>query len=600
MVKKVASAAGVERYGLPKGTPLDGSHLAEKTAHAAVEKTAQGKVTADNPYGKKQLHGSFEPKKKRTAQPYLKSAKARLTAANNVDEKKKTAPSAAPKPAEPSAAKASEGKSVKGRAADMLATPEQKAATAHKHKWMVEYGLDAQEYVELVKMEKEMASAKDVDADIDAPSPSAPTTTDLSGTPLTPQAQNYLDGVADMLMDKTMGSSFLDEMTNLYKAMPGFGTQNDKGKRVTELPEGVDAKAMRGVFKTALMQRGLTDIEAEKLLYAPVTMPGHMSEESAREDLAASEKTAYLKSITDFLDEQSATSIQGMVNTLRDREFGAQQGVTADEFRALYTQKLIEKGMTKETAEKFIETGEIPDTDPDSPLGQKARRVFPLTPGNEKYPLVKHDDMTQKWADTQRSLVTDDPDAANAVVRYIGSAYDPINKALRSKEIPWEDGMSAEYIKKMDRALVKQETDTPTTVFRLFKTDAASGFDPGKLKDGSFYTDNGYVSTTVNPEQFTNVGSLVNYDYDNAYTMEIRVPAGNRALYGTGLPQRVQPDNLDPKDPPILPGEEELILDRGTTYRVIKNDPYQRHIVVEVFTQRVVDNDGQTVTDDQW
>lgn len=570
-VKKVASAAGVKRYGLPEGTPLDGSNVAKK-------------VVA------------------RTAKPYLKDAKARLNAANDAAKKSADKPSVTPSPsADPAPRRdtrrpaSMHERPAAAKADDMLESPEKKAARAHKEKWMGEYGLDAQEYAELLKMEKETANAKVVNKPI-AEAEADAAAADLSGNPLSPEAQGYLDEVTAMLIDKSNGASFLDDMADMYRSMPQFGTTDDQGDRVAQLPEGVDAAAMRGVFKTALMKRGLTDVEAEKLLFGEVTMPAHVSEGKARKDLEKSEREAYLKSVTEFLDDQSAVSIQGMVNSLRERDFGAQQGISADEFRALYTQKLVEKGMTEEAAAKFVDTGEIPDTDPNSPLGQKANRKFPVT--DAAYGIAEHEAMTEKWADTQRSLVTDDPKAADAVVRYIGSAYDPINKALRNKEIPWENGMGADYIRNMDRALVKQKTDEPITAFRLIRLGQGDGFDPNKLTDGSFYTDNAFLSTTINPEQYTHVGSLVNYDYDNAYTMEIRVPAGQRALYSTGLPQRVRPDNLDPKDPPILPGEEELILDRGTTYRVVKNDPYQRHIVVEVFTQRVVDENGQTVSID--
>ena len=149
---------------------------------------------------------------------------------------------------------------------------------------------------------------------------------------------------------------------------------------------------------------------------------------------------------------------------------------------------------------------------------------------------------------------------------YTGSGFIDVNKFLRGVGSVADPKTTQNVIKGIDQAFdAVPPLDRPIKVYRgLDKT----AFEKLNLYPGDEFRDDGFTST-----------ALTKYDAFSGVKMEIRVPAGARAIY------------VDPIS--INRGEHELIIDRSSKYRVLEvertTSPGGFDVVKSVILEMVVD-----------
>lgn len=142
-----------------------------------------------------------------------------------------------------------------------------------------------------------------------------------------------------------------------------------------------------------------------------------------------------------------------------------------------------------------------------------------------------------------------------AIRHYSGSRYEAINGYLRGMEE--EQPTVRESIEALDSVLKKGSIPEDTIVYR--------GMDPGLLeglKAGDSFKDKGYVSTSLSEKAASEFGWMES-------PAEIRVPKGFNGGY-VDMIQRMSPTQRR---------EYELLLPRGTSFRMLSTDP---KVVMEV------------------
>ncbi|WAA19814.1 VIP2-like ADP-ribosyltransferase toxin [Gordonia phage Kabocha] len=163
-----------------------------------------------------------------------------------------------------------------------------------------------------------------------------------------------------------------------------------------------------------------------------------------------------------------------------------------------------------------------------------------------------------------------DKKTSQAVVDYTGSEYEYMNGLLRMDDVAVADlssdevKQSAQAIKDMDRAMRPIGEDIVvhrSTSSEFFKD----------LAIGSQFRDRGYSSTTVLEGYLDEVREDL-YGGRDQTTLEIRVPADTKALYAPSF-QRYRNRDADI-------GEGELVLERGTEFRVVEH--HGNKLVLEV------------------
>lgn len=159
---------------------------------------------------------------------------------------------------------------------------------------------------------------------------------------------------------------------------------------------------------------------------------------------------------------------------------------------------------------------------------------------------------------------------------YTSSGYTDINDYLRTNKGKLSTGGPTGTIKAMDAAFKHESSkiDKPITVLRGFSSPKGvfgTAWRPDKSMVGTEFTEHGYSSTTV---QMSTARSFAGASYgnpQNSVVMRIYVPKGqNVVVAGKGS---------------SVSGEGEIVLNRGTKYRIVADHGYQngaRHIDVEV------------------
>lgn len=213
------------------------------------------------------------------------------------------------------------------------------------------------------------------------------------------------------------------------------------------------------------------------------------------------------------------------------------------------------------------------------------------------YEAMTTQEMWDDWAPDRERWTADavNPLPKNrAVVKairgYTGSEYEYMNGLPRRDLLATADLSSTETretardVHKMDKAM--REVGKNIVVYRTTRASAI-----GELGVGAQFRDNGYTSTTILEGYLDEVkNDLYNATSSDQYTMDIRVPANAKALYVTAFQQN--------RDANVNIGEAELVMARGTEYRVVEKNG--NHLVLEVIT---LDDDRATPyedTMDEW
>lgn len=186
-------------------------------------------------------------------------------------------------------------------------------------------------------------------------------------------------------------------------------------------------------------------------------------------------------------------------------------------------------------------------------------------------------EMWDLWADDRRKYMGDEiadgqshkyntvprksKKIVHAVSDYTGSEYMYMNGLLRMAEVETADLSSdevlktAQSIKEMDKAMRPVGEDI--VVHRSTSSEFFTN-----LRVGSQFRDRGYSSTTVLEGYLDEVRDDL-YNGMDQTTLEIRVPADTKALYAPVFqPYRNRDADI---------GEGELVLARGTEFRVVEN-----------------------------
>lgn len=156
-----------------------------------------------------------------------------------------------------------------------------------------------------------------------------------------------------------------------------------------------------------------------------------------------------------------------------------------------------------------------------------------------------------------------DKKIGDAFVAYTSDEYAYINGALRMDEVATADLSSKEIAEVVEKIhLMDQGMRQVGKDIVVHRVTTASVFD--RLSAGDQFRDRGFISTTVMEGYLDDVKESL-YDDDPYVTqMEIRVPAKTRSMYLSALQrERNRDTNL---------GEGELLLDRGTEFRVIERN----------------------------
>jgi hypothetical protein len=151
-------------------------------------------------------------------------------------------------------------------------------------------------------------------------------------------------------------------------------------------------------------------------------------------------------------------------------------------------------------------------------------------------------DIQERLNDQLHDLSVD----AQVSLRHYHTEYTAVNTNLR------EGGIVSDTVKDVDEAFKEApKLKEPTAVYRGLRSSEFFG----SLKPGDVVTDKGFVSTTADPDTARNyasqlAGRLFRTGVPQATIVRIKLPKGTRYLPGA-------------------PGHTELVLNRGSRFRVI-------------------------------
>lgn len=147
--------------------------------------------------------------------------------------------------------------------------------------------------------------------------------------------------------------------------------------------------------------------------------------------------------------------------------------------------------------------------------------------------------------------------ACEGISDYTKDDASVINSHLRGKSFD-KIAEVQETVQKLDKAFeVMPRVPEDTKVARFIKGDVANMMQPGTV-----FKDNGYVSTTINPEL-----AFESYDGEADWKVHINVPKGAKALY---ISEKSE-----------YPWEKEMLFPRGTQMRITGRDPNTQTITAE-------------------
>ena len=190
---------------------------------------------------------------------------------------------------------------------------------------------------------------------------------------------------------------------------------------------------------------------------------------------------------------------------------------------------------------------------------------------NGDYEGMTAQEMWDDWEPDRKRFARLDPDTStradkktgNAVDSYTGSDYEYMNGLGRMDELATADlgadevKETRQQIKDMDRAMRPVGKNIVA-----YRTTTAPVFQ--NLGVGAQFRDRGYTSTTVLEGYLDEVRDDLYGGNDYLTYMEIRVPAKQKAVYATSFQRQRN------RDSDI--GEAELVLARGTEYRVAEKN----------------------------
>jgi hypothetical protein len=166
--------------------------------------------------------------------------------------------------------------------------------------------------------------------------------------------------------------------------------------------------------------------------------------------------------------------------------------------------------------------------------------------------------------DTALTAITEELGAAekDALRVYSGGEFEDINAHFREGDAvgPRLSGI----ISKMDSAFQSASLPSDTVVYRAIDAEGWAAMQRS-IAVGGVLEDKAYTSTSLSPKAMASFSSLMHRN-GGAVSLEIHVPKGARAIYMPSLSEH--------------PEEKELLLNRGTKYRVVSKTP--KKIVMEV------------------
>jgi hypothetical protein len=147
-----------------------------------------------------------------------------------------------------------------------------------------------------------------------------------------------------------------------------------------------------------------------------------------------------------------------------------------------------------------------------------------------------------------------------------------INDSLRGKEYKGTNNLSEEKIKEVDTnlqtAMDNNLLNTDLIVYRGFK-DTNNIFDFNKDLIGMEFEDKGYVSTSSEKITAMNFSHTDETDLKYAVRMKIRMSKGLKAL--------------SVRSHSRFPDENEILINKGSKFRVVKQDRNNRVLTVDVY-----------------
>ncbi len=148
----------------------------------------------------------------------------------------------------------------------------------------------------------------------------------------------------------------------------------------------------------------------------------------------------------------------------------------------------------------------------------------------------------------------------NSLREYKTSLYQDVNKFLRGQtDKPSKD--TKKIIDGLDKVMEKSVLPSDTTVFR-----GTRGLDLKNLKPGASFEDNAFSSTSLDPN------TANNFMGQDDYMMKIDLPKGSK---GALVPSTT--DSAGNKS-----SEFEVLLPRGTKYKIKSIDPKTKMVTVEI------------------
>lgn len=141
------------------------------------------------------------------------------------------------------------------------------------------------------------------------------------------------------------------------------------------------------------------------------------------------------------------------------------------------------------------------------------------------------------------------PIDCKALEDYTGGGYNSLNKYLRHGEFPPYEktpGVVIDLQNNLDNSFKNAPLVPENLVaYRAINKDVVKD-----LKPGDTFRDKGFISTSISPK-------IVSYLDEGDLGLEIRVPKGTKGIYVEKVSR--------------FKGEKELLLNRGTKFRVIEN-----------------------------
>lgn len=206
----------------------------------------------------------------------------------------------------------------------------------------------------------------------------------------------------------------------------------------------------------------------------------------------------------------------------------------------------------------------------------KKSTVSPKTTPTPKFPKK-----TENPAGDYRNLMRSRPGGlygftkSTALDYYKGYGYSPVNNALRGVGDGLDSAGKKVSASKIQSTIKGLDTDFKRNSVPLPEdTTVMRGLRPGSsvsdYVEGEHLVEAGYSSTTLNPSVangFTHpVGDFMSKGHGDGWIIDVKVPKGTRTLI---------PDESDR-------GENEILLNRNTKFKVLKVDKAARKIWMEV------------------